>query len=168
MSGHLRIPLALAVLLAGCSTETLTGPGDGAGAPAFGAVAVPFSAHCEMVIQPAVPIGPGLISQVDSGECRQVTHMGRATLWSDKVINIPAGTQATAVTFTAANGDVLHGSGTGTNTMIAPGRVAFTATITFSGGSGRFANATGEATITGEADLAAGRSRMSTQGSIRY
>jgi hypothetical protein len=168
MSRHSRLPLAIAIVLAGCAADTPTAPGEMAGSPAFSAVPVPFRASCEMVIEPAVPIGPGIISQVDSGECRQVTHMGRAQFVSDKVINIPAGTQTTAVTFTAANGDILRGNGTGTSTMIAPGRIAFTATIQFTGGTGRFANATGEATLTGEADLVAGRSSMSAEGSIQY
>ena len=38
----------------------------------------------------------------------------------------------------------------------------------FTGGTGRFANATGEATITGNANLTAGRSSMTTSGSLRY
>jgi hypothetical protein len=72
------------------------------------------------------------------------------------------------VEFTAANGDILRGNGSGTSGLIAPGRMAFTATIAFTGGTGRFANATGEVTLTGEADLMAGRSSMSAEGSIQY
>jgi hypothetical protein len=165
MSGSFRLPL-VAVLLAGCAADAPTAPVELAGL-ANAAVAVPFRASCEMQIQPPVPVGPGLISQIDTGDC-QVSHMGRATITSDKVINIPAGTQTVAITFTAANGDVLRANGSGTSTMVAPGRVAFTAAIAFAGGTGRFATATGEATITGEADLVAGRSRMTTEGSIRY
>lgn len=159
--------LMLAIGLAGCSADTLTYavPLDGAQRSAM--AARPFAAHCDLAIQPGTPVGPGLIRQLDVGECR-ATHLGRAAFVSDKVINVVAGTQTLQATFTAANGDVLRAAGTGTSTMIAPGHVAFTATITFTGGTGRFADASGHAAIEGEADLASGRSRMTATGSITY
>lgn len=163
MRRRFRSTLTLAIVIAGCSGDRSTEPFQ----PQAAAVPVPFRATCELAIQPPTPVGPGLIHQLDIGTCH-ATHLGRATLVSDKVINVGAATQTLSVTFTAANGDVLRGSGTGTNSMIAPGRVAFTATATFAGGTGRFAQASGEATITGEADLAAGRSRMTAEGTIHY
>ena len=167
MHRHSGLPLALAALLAGCNAENLTEP-VADGALSHAAFAVPFSASCELTIQPPTPVGPGLIHQIDSGACERVTHLGRAAFTSDKVINVVAGTQTLEATFVAANGDVLRGSGTGTSALVGPGRVAFTATLTFAGGTGRFANATGQATITGEADLPAARSHMTATGSILY
>lgn len=160
-------PLALAVTLAGCSADSPTDPLVMSGAPAYAAVPVPFKARCELEIQPATPVGPGLIHQIDFGTC-QATHLGRATFVSDKIINVVAGTQTVEATFTAANGDVLTGTGAGTSQLVGPGRVAFTATIAFTGGTGRFADATGQATLTGEADLVAMRSHMSATGSLEY
>jgi len=160
-------PLALAMTLAGCSADAITDPQAMIDTPVWAAVPVPFTARCELEIQPPTPVGPGLIHQIDSGTC-QATHLGRATLVSDKIINVVAGTQTVEATFTAANGDELVGTGTGTSQLVGPGRVAFTATIAFTDGTGRFADATGQATLTGEADLIAMRSHMSATGSLEY
>jgi hypothetical protein len=167
MSRRLSLHLALAFLLAGCSADTLTEPVQ-LNADLRDAVGpVPFSARCELTIQPPTPVGPGLLHQIDEGTC-QATHLGRAQLTSDKIINVVAGTPTLETTFVAANGDVLRGTGTGTNTPVGPGLIAFTATLTFDGGTGRFADASGQATITGQADLVAGRSHMTATGSIDF
>ncbi len=159
--------LVLTCVLAGCATEPPTGPVAELSNPQFSASARPLSARCQLAIQPPQPISPGVLRQLDTGECI-VSHLGKSTLVSDKVINFAAGTQVIDVTFAAANGDVLKGSGTGTNTLVAPGRVAFTANLTFTGGTGRFANASGAAKIEGEADIVNARSQMTMTGSLTY
>lgn len=162
-----RIHLMLVLVLASCSADTLTDPVQSIDVQEKLRLDSPFSARCDLAIQPGEVVGPGLIHQLDIGEC-QATHLGRAAYVSDKVINVVAGTQTLEGTYTAANGDVLRSTGTGTSVLIAPGRVAFTASITFTGGTGRFANATGAATIIGEADLTSARSRMTATGSLSY
>jgi hypothetical protein len=162
--------LALAVFLSGCDTgsplsldpvtETLFGPHAAH-------QAVPLRGACELAIQPPEFIGPGVIRQLDVGHC-QLTHLGRTRLVSDKVINFTTGTQTTEVTLTAANGDLLHASGAGTNQMIAPGRVAFRVELDFTGGTGRFAGASGEAVSEGEADVVNAVARLTMSGSITY
>jgi hypothetical protein len=127
----------------------------------------PFTGSCELAIQPATPVSPGVIRQLDLGECL-ISHLGKSTFISDKIINVVAGTQVITGTYTAANGDILYANGTGTNQMVAPGVVAFQATVTFAGGTGRFADATGSATLSGSANFATGRSQFSTSGSIVY
>jgi hypothetical protein len=154
---------ALGLALAGCATDSPTA----ADAPQFGLDGVPFNARCTLAIQPPTPVGPELIHQLDTGEC-QVAHLGRTTFVSDKIINVVAGTQTLEATFTAANGDVLRASGSGTSSMVSPGIVAFEATITFDGGTGRFADATGSAVIRGQANLAAGTSAPEMTGTIQY
>lgn len=72
------------------------------------------------------------------------------------------------MTYIAASGDLLYANGSGTSQPVAPGRVAFQSTVTFEGGTGRFASASGTATITGEADLVNARSSFTTTGTIRY
>jgi hypothetical protein len=47
-----------------------------------------------------------------------------------------------------------------------PGRVAIQETVTFEGGTGRIASASGTATITGEADPVNARSSFTTTGTI--
>jgi hypothetical protein len=167
MSRRVPLHLALAFLLAGCSTDTPVESVQSSAELRLAAPAVPFNASCEMVIQPPTPVGPGLLHQIDAGIC-QANHLGRAHLTSDKIINVVDGTQTLDATFVAANGDELHGTGTGTSTPSGPGLIAFTSTLTFDGGTGRFANATGEISITGEANLIAGTSSMTATGSIGF
>jgi hypothetical protein len=70
----------------------------------------------------------------------------------------------TDVVITAANGDILYGNGAGTNTMIAPGRIAFRTEVTFTGGTGRFTGASGEAVLEGEADLPSATATLEMTG----
>ena len=153
----------LALTLAGCSADSPTDPVS----PNYARHATPFAGDCELVSQPPVPISQGVVSQVDTGECN-VTHLGKATYFSDKVINFVTGTQSFDGSYTAANGDILYVSGAGTNAFVGPGRVAFQAQITFEGGTGRFSDATGSATIAGEADVVNRRSQFTTSGTITY
>jgi len=127
----------------------------------------PLSGRCETTLDPAIPLGPGVIRQVDRGTCT-LSHLGRADFLSDKTIQLMAGTQTTLATFTAANGDVLQATGAGTNTLSGPSRARFTATLTFVGGTGRFAGATGSATAEGETDLVARRASLTIEGWVRY
>jgi hypothetical protein len=89
--------------------------------PRFSNQPVPFTgARCELAIQPATPIGPGVVRQLDIGECR-FTHLGLTQYLSDKIIDFAAGTQALQITYTAANGDQLYATGNGTNQLVHPG-----------------------------------------------
>ncbi len=121
---------------------------------AASAVPRPMSGTCETTfVPPPLPLPP-TFRQVDEGTC-QLAHLGRATLYSDKTITFATGTQVThALRLTAANGDELHATGEGRNAPAGPGQVAFTATMTITGGTGRFADATGELRIAGTATLA--------------
>jgi hypothetical protein len=76
--------------------------------------------------------------------------------------------QTSEVTFTAANGDRLHASSVGTGTLTGPTTVSFTGTATIIGGTGRFANATGEMAVEGTVDNATGDARLSYDGWIVY
>jgi hypothetical protein len=87
---------------------------------------------------------------------------------SPTILNFVAGTQTIQGTYIAVNGDLLYANGSGTSQLVAPGRVAFQASVTFEGGTGRFASASGTATITGEADVVNGRSHFTTTGTISY
>jgi hypothetical protein len=156
---------AITLALAACGSEPITEPTS----PQFSKAQPdrPITGECKMQIQPPTVVSPGVIRQIDSGEC-QVSHLGRTTLVSDKVINLAAGTQTTNITLTAANGDELRASGTGTSGMVAPGVVRFTANTTVTGGTGRFADASGSWTINGHAYLTEARSEMGLQGVISY
>jgi hypothetical protein len=158
--------LALALILAGCDAVAPTSV-EPILARQVGHQPVPLKGSCELAMQPAEPIGPGIIWQRDVGSC-QLTHLGRADFVSDKVIDVWAGTQTAQVTLTAANGDLLHANGAGTSTLVAPGRFAFRAVLTLTGGTGRFSAAAGEVVSEGEADLVSGIARLTMAGWIAY
>ena len=102
------------LLLAGCSSSLPTIPDDGAftavinpqveqQASRFGAgPAVPIHGACDTAIQPATPVGPGVIRQIDVGMCR-VSHLGSSSFVSDKLINLATGTQTAEALIAAAS-----------------------------------------------------------------
>ena len=169
MSRNVFLAPVVILSLAACNSSLPTDPAGDYRTAQFAATdnSRPFKAECNMQIQAPTVLSPGVIAQVDTGDCR-VAHLGGSTLVSDKVINVAAGTQTVKITFTAANGDVLRAEGTGTSSMLAPGIVQFTANVTFTGGTGRFVNASGDAVIRGQAHLAEARSAMVMEGSINY
>lgn len=77
------------------------------------------------------------------------THLGRTTLHSEHCVTPTGGIEGTMV-LTGANGDEVHATYTGGST--APGAIGeviqVTATVILAGGTGRFANATGQAELT--------------------
>jgi hypothetical protein len=107
-------------MLTACAADSPADPLS----PQLAMVPTPFRGSCELVIQPPEPISPGVVRQIDIGDCR-MSHLGRATFISDKIINFVAGTQTIEGTYIAANGDLLYANGSGTSQLVAPGRVAF-------------------------------------------
>ncbi len=126
----------------------------------------PISGTCELTFVPT-PLAPPLVQQIDVGTCR-ISHLGRTEFVGIQVINPVTGTQSGERTLTAANGDQLRGTHVGTSTMSSPGVVSFVATMTFVGGTGRFAHATGTATLRGTANLAERKAKVSLNGRISY
>ena len=101
---------------------------------------------------------PLLTGNVHVDGVGQVLHLGRTTMNDDfvSVINVVTGDGTLGsgtLRWIAANGDELHGSLTGTSTTIGPGLIAFTGTFSFSGGTGRFRDATAEANFVGGAQF---------------
>jgi hypothetical protein len=140
------------------------------GAAAAGrAAARPFSGRCETTFNPPPLPPPPVHRQTDQGSC-QLAHLGRAEFYSVKDIDFSTGTQTTTeASFTAPNGDVLRAVGAGTSAPGRPGHIAFSATLTLQGGTGRFAHATGWVRVEGEADLAARTASMQiVEGWIAY
>jgi hypothetical protein len=149
--------LALA-LLAGCG-DPPTGltPGDSALHHAVAQqadVARPITGRCETTFNPPPFPPPPVHTQTDVATCT-LAHLGHTAFYSVKDIDFMAGTQTTTeASFTAANGDILRAVGSGTSAPVGPGQIGFSATLTFTGGTGRFTDARGEAHVTGVATLA--------------
>jgi hypothetical protein len=75
----------------------------------------------------------------------QATHLGRYALEISETVNLLQASATGAFTFTAANGDTVSGEFTG---RAQPGPlVAIVEEATITGGTGRFASATGSFTI---------------------
>ena len=147
--------LLLTLAVTGCGSEApTTAPLD---VPALARAAAapasrPLSGRCETSFDPPPFPLPPVLRQVDTGTC-QLSHLGRATVHSVQDIDLATGTQVSVeFTLTAANGDVLRATNVGTSAPGGPG-VRFQGTTTFVGGTGRFANATGEAHIQGTANF---------------
>ena len=76
------------------------------------------------------------------------THLGKFTLDIPHVVNRANGTAIGSYEFTAANGDTLFADFTGIATPTAtPGVLYIEETATITGGTGRFADATGSFTV---------------------
>jgi hypothetical protein len=160
------------VILTGCADPPT---GITAGDPAFQAVAAhasdvarPISGRCETTFNPPPLPPPPVHTQTDIGTCT-LAHLGHTAFHSVKEIDFIAGTQTTTeASFTAANGDILRAVGTGTSAPAGPGQIGFTATLTFTGGTGRFADAHGEVHVTGVATLATTSAVLELTGWVAY
>jgi hypothetical protein len=130
-------------------------------------VVLPISGTCQTAFDPPTLPPPPQFQQVDRGVCT-LSHLGRTTIYSLEEIDIIAGTQRSIeFTYTAANGDVLRAANVGTNVPNGPG-VRFSAVTTFVGGTGRFANATGQARIEGTASFLTNTATYTVDGWIAY
>lgn len=126
----------------------------------------PFKGSCELQFE-VLGLNFPILRQRDWGVC-QLTHLGRTQFDGILEINLLAGTQNGTRTLTAANGDELYATVAGTSAPIGPGLIAFSATLTFTGGTGRFASASGSALAEGVANQMTKTSSVSLSGSIRY
>lgn len=149
--------ILIAILVAACADQGPTAVSHPAPvvSTAFGAASVSESrltGKCETAFAPPPFPLPPVIQQTDVGTCR-LAHLGHADFYAQEVISFATGTAVSNdVRFTAANGDILMATSAGTFAPSGPG-VRIEATFTFTGGTGRFANASGEAQIYGQADF---------------
>jgi len=173
----MRTPIASLVLLASaltaCADAVPTLPTSGASGsvrsadPQRSVASLPFSGSCTLTFNaPPLPLPP-VIHQVDVGTCR-FTHLGRTDFYGELDINFATGTQSGWRTLTAANGDELHVTTSGTNAGAVGGMVTIDALLTIAGGTGRFTAATGSARATGLANLATRTTVTTIEGSISY
>ena len=167
-------PALVTLLVAGCGqteapTQTaLSGSAQAAASRSQGALKPrPISGSCSLTFGPPPFPVPPVFEQVDSGTCT-FSHLGESAMYGVQEINFATGTQSGSRTFTAANGDLLKGTHTGTSQPIGPGLRSFTAFFTLSGGTGRFANATGYMNARGIANLITRTTQVSFEGEIVY
>ncbi len=84
---------------------------------------------------------------------------------ADRVVREPAVDFARG----AADGDELHGTHFGSFVPTAtPGVFTFTGRVTFVGGTGRFADASGDGALVGRIDMGTGVATVAIDGRISY
>ena len=124
-----------AALIAGALLVSLAGPvsaGD----------QVPFRGTLEGTAT-ITPLSPPMVS-VRIEATGSATYLGRFTLEAPHVVNQATLTAVGTYLITAANGDTITADLAGTATMVEPPYViSITETATVTGGTGRFAGATG-------------------------
>ena len=148
------------VLIAGAFLFTLAGPvaaGD----------QVPFEGSLDAVVT-ITPINPPVVSVHLEGT-GNASHLGRYTFEMTAVVNQATRTQAgpAPIVITAANGDTITAEGSGGQaTLVAPGVLSIVDPATITGGTGRFAGASGAIVIRRTFFVAAGVTTGSFEGTV--
>jgi hypothetical protein len=112
------------------------------------------------------PLDPPFVQDVitASGEA---SHLGRFDMVATAVVNLPTRSAIGTYEFVAANGDTLTATFTGVSEPTAtPGVILITETATITGGTGRFAGASGTFVIERLFTPATGETTGSIQGTI--
>ncbi|HSJ64372.1 MAG TPA: hypothetical protein VK922_10820 [Gemmatimonadaceae bacterium] len=173
----MRLPatsLALCIMLTGaaaCAGDLPTGaaasPTDGPSLQAHHATERPLRGSCTVTSVELISFIPPILQQGSTAGCR-VSHIGLMQVETMQTINVATGSQLGTAEWTAANGDVLYASSQGAATPTGATTIAFSGTTTITGGTGRFAEATGNLTVDGWADNAANTGAFTYDGWISY
>jgi hypothetical protein len=132
--------------------------------PAAAGAQVPFKGSFEgqSVQTPAPPFVHDEITATG-----HATHLGRMDMVISATVDPVARTGVGTVTFLAANGDTLTATTTGVSTPTStPGVISIVEQATITGGTGRFAGASGTFTIERLFDRATGAVTGTIEGSI--
>src|SRR5580765_2309017 len=122
----------------------------------------PFRGHVDEVIIEVTPNPEGLlVTAIGEG---QATHLGRFTRLGKVVLHPEAGSAEGTVVFTAANGDQRFMDVIGLPTTTA----SISGTYTFTGGTGRFGNASGGADFAGVSAPDGIHITVAFEGTIQY
>jgi hypothetical protein len=138
----------------------------GQSGPAAAGDHVPFKGNLEGVVT-ITPLTPPFVS-VFIEATGKATHLGRFTLQIPHVVNRSDSTAVGSYQFVAANGDTLTADFTGQATpTTTPGVLYIEETATITGGTGRFAHASGSFLCERWFDTVAGTTTGSFEGTIR-
>ena len=165
------VVFGLCVFAVSCSGQVPTGPTSASSAvtgaaatEARGGSALPFTGNLQSTEH--------VVSGDDASDVRHLdgtgtaTHLGRFTLSADFTVTRATGNATGTATWTAANGDQIRVSVVGHGDIVVFPTVTITETHTITGGTGRFADASGKITIERSADILTGLSSGSLSGTI--
>ncbi len=109
--------------------------------PVAAADQVPFRGRLDGTVTVTVTTPPFASVLIEASG--NATHLGHFTLEVPHHVNQATRVGAGTYMFTAANGDTLTADFTGLATLVQPGVLSIHETATITGGTGRFAGATG-------------------------
>ena len=155
-------PSAPSSLSATLRDPSAAAPAQGAPASSRTAESVPFNGRLEGT-QTVTPLAPPF-ALVEGEATGNATHLGQFTVEFPHTVNFGTATGVGTYTFTAANGDTLTATFTGQAQLGTVTSIVEHATIT--GGTGRFAGATGSFTARRLFDPATGTTTGSLDGTI--
>jgi hypothetical protein len=160
-------PLLLTLCVVGCEQRSPTAPSAapaGAAAVSAGTTAAasaaaarvasptPISGSCEIRTVEAQVTTPPVVRLITTGTCH-FSHLGRTRADAVQLLNPILGTSEADITYTAANGDTLLATNSGSFTPGSSPTFSTVGVTTIIGGTGRFAGATGRMDGTGTVDL---------------
>ena len=128
---------------------------------------VPFRGKLEGDLTERIPLTPTTFhDRFDM--TGTATYLGNFDLVEEDVVDfgIVPPTGVGTCTFVAANGDTLVGEGIGSSSPVEPGVVLITEHVVITGGTGRFAGATGSFTVERLFDLVTHETLGSFEGTI--
>jgi len=111
------------------------------------------------------PLDPPFLS-VDIDAAGAATQLGRFTLDIPHVVNLATRVAIGTYEFTAANGDMVYADFTGQATPIGGGVLYIVEVATITGGTGRFAGASGSFTVERWYDTVSGTTTGYFEGTI--
>ena len=153
----IRHPLFVALLAAFTVSLTLVVSAVAAETPFKGTVDAVETGTVEFPIRSITREGTGT-----------ATYLGRYTELITMEINLLTMSSTGAATFTAANGDTLTATVAGQATRTSPTTLSIVEVYTITGGTGRFADATGGFTLESTVDQPTGVSSGSFSGTIDH
>ncbi|MCA1595068.1 MAG: hypothetical protein LC772_01370 [Chloroflexi bacterium] len=114
--------------------------------PAVAADQVPFQGSLEAVVT-RIPLAPPLVGVILNGT-GNATHLGSFTFTAPHVVNLATRVASGSYEFAAANGDMVYADFVGHSTLTdEPGVIRIVEVATITGGTGRYASATGAFTV---------------------
>ena len=155
---EIRRPLFLAVIAAaGVSLASIAASAVAAETPFKGTV------NAEETVVPSPPTAS--LTRDGTGTA---TYLGRYTEHIVMTINLPTLSSTGTATFTAANGDTLTATVLGQATRTGPTTLSIVEVYTITGGTGRFADATGNFTLHSNVEQTTGVSSGTFSGAIDH
>jgi hypothetical protein len=127
---------------------------------------VPFDGSYSGTCNPVGFVPP--VAQFDCVVSGRASHLGSSSEESLIGVNVVTGATSGTSTLTAANGDELFLTNSGSSAPLGGGMESVSGTQTVSGGTGRFEGASGSLTVAGSINTVTGAISYTLEGSISY